>query len=115
MSRRIIVSLRGGEALFWRNTPDPCFLSGSIGGATYVIPTIPLHFTTIYASALIEGVDFTSVGSNTLFSNLGAGGQLVLKNCKLGTGPIIGAPTSTETPIVIDVVNCDSWHGDLSQ
>ena len=33
----------GSCAMTWRNTPDPCFMSGLIGGVTFVLPTTAIR------------------------------------------------------------------------
>jgi hypothetical protein len=90
----------GGGLLFWKNTADPCF-TGTIPN-----PAIKGSASTGF-SVLIESVDLTSVGSGTLFYSIG-GGQITLKNCKLGTGPIIQTPTISSAAMNVDVANCDS-------
>ena len=85
----------------WRNTPDPCF-TGTVGGT-------PVHcFANGPADVLFEGVDFTSVGSNTLFSTVSCGTFFTLKNCKMNTGAVVGAFVGDAAADQIDLINCDS-------
>lgn len=91
----------GGGVINWRNTPNPCF--------TGTIPNPPMRlFAGNGAAILIEGVDLSSVGGSTLFTDSQGGGPIVLKNCKLHTGAITGGAISGEAGLVIDLVNCDT-------
>ena len=85
----------------WRDTPNPCF--------TGTIPNTPLHaFQSTPAAVLFEGVDFSAAGSNTLFSTVACGTFFTLKNCKMHTGPVVGAFVTTQAVMQVDLVNCDS-------
>jgi hypothetical protein len=91
----------GGGVITWRNTPDPCF--------TGTIPSPPVRFHSGNGlAALIEGVDFTSLGAGTLFTVTQGAGLITLKNCKLHTGPVTPAVAAQEGGLVIDLINCDS-------
>lgn len=93
--------LFGGTFVTWRSTPDPCFL-GTI--STAALRTINTCATVV----LIEGVDFTSLGSNTLFSTTAGNGYFTIKNCKLHSGPLVQAFNVDSGAHNIDLVNCDS-------
>ena len=85
----------------WRNTPDPCI--------TGTIPTIPFRaIANTPAVVLFEGIDFTSVGSNTLFGTTNSGTFLTIKNCKLHTGLPVAAMTLPAAIVLqVDVINSD--------
>jgi hypothetical protein len=91
----------GAGPITWRNTPDPCFLG------TIPNPIIKPNGATP-AFMLIEGVDLTSAGSNTLFLNSNAATLFTVKNCKLHAGPIVGSFTVSAATLNIDIVNSDS-------
>ena len=55
----------------------------------------------------MEGLDFTAVGANTLFSNQ-SGAWATLKNCKLNSGLAIQALSVLAGAMNLDLVNCDS-------
>ena len=85
----------------WRNTPDPCFLG--------TIPTNPMRaFPNASAQILFEGIDFSSAGANTLWNGAFSGVFATFKNCKMHTGPVVGAITLPAAVVLnLDVVNSD--------
>lgn len=86
----------------YRNTPTPCFLG--------TISTQPFRaYANTPAAVLFEGIDFTSLGSGTLWAASFGGGFVTIKNCKLHTGPVIAAITLPAAVVLqIDLVNCDA-------
>ena len=86
---------------WWRNTPDPCFLG--------TIPTNPMRaFANASAQMLFEGIDFSSAGANTLWNGAFSGVFATFKNCKMHTGPVVGAITLPAAVVLnLDVVNSD--------
>jgi hypothetical protein len=99
-----------GGIFTWRNTADPCFPSGLVGGFTYVVPSPILRgYTAGGINLLIEGVDLNSVGSNTLVANNTGGGLITIKNCKLSsTGLVTGGANSGGAAFICDVIDSDS-------
>lgn len=95
------IQLGGGGPHIWRNTPNPSIFSTPV-------PTI--LFKSVVASPanlLIEGVDLSALGANTLFSNIVPSDLVTVKNCTLHSGAIVGTFSSAGVSTTIDVVNSD--------
>jgi hypothetical protein len=92
----------GGAQITWRNTPDPVF--------TNVIPTNAFRFWQGNPGTfLFEGIDFTSLGANTMFGLVQTGGVVTVKNCKMHSGAVTGnLQTLAQGNTQIDIVASDS-------
>ena len=93
----------------WRGSTAP-FLSGLVGGVTYVLPTIAMRgYLSDGINVLFEGIDFSVLGTGTLVSVAQGGGAFTFKNCKMNTGNVMsGIAASGEAALTVDVVNSDS-------
>jgi hypothetical protein len=92
----------GGGLVTWRNTPDPCFTGP-------VAPTTAFRINALTGTnLLLEGVDLTSIGGGTLLSNAAGGGPVMIKNCKLHSGPLMAAQVASEGAILLDIINSDN-------
>jgi hypothetical protein len=87
----------------WRNTPS------AIAGAT--IPTNLFDGVLSSGVMILEGVDLSALGSNTIVpagTSAGSNAMFQFIDCKLGSGAVIAAtPVNINGPLV-DAISCDS-------
>jgi hypothetical protein len=97
-----------GGMLRWRNGSGLSALSGTVPTNLFSVNTSgQLPFV-----ALLDGLDFSSLGSNTVIINSSSTNESIrffASNCKLGSG-FVWSPSTTSGGPISELVNCDSGN-----
>lgn len=83
----------------WRDTPS------AITGSTFPT-TFFNNSSTSHGIFELYGVDLSALGSGTLYGGASGSLTVVMMNCKLGSGYVVGTPGAPGGRI--DLINCDS-------
>lgn len=89
-----------GGRVIWYNTPTSAILG--------TVPTLGLLANAANGSWHVEGVDLSGLGANELADGSACAATITVKDCKLGGGPIMGAPQAAYGAQEVYIIRSDN-------